>query len=286
MNKRIAIAGASGVLGQELLSLSAQFSYPIRSIIRNEDKKHLVEPFSHDVWIGDASRPEELAGCLTGIDTVISTIGKNISLFVREPQSFADIDYQANLNLLREAQKAGVRHFMYISIFASETSPKLRQGWMQEKFSQELMRSGLSYTIIKPVGLFSGLHDLVTMGKHGFLLTPGDGSPTTNPIHQRDLAKFCWEHLEDTNAVLAVGGSEIHSRQEVANLVCRMTKCRFNLNVPLFLVKPGLKVMRLLNKNLYDKLSFFTYITTHDMVAPAYGQHNYKTYLQKEENLS
>ena len=286
MNKRIAIVGASGVLGQELLSLSSQFSYAIRSIIRNEDKKHLVEPLSQDVWIGDANHPEELTGCFEGIDTVISTVGKSISLFVREPQTFAEIDYQANLNLLQEAQRAGVKHFMYVSIFASETSPKLRQGWMQEKFSQELIRSGLPYTIIKPVGLFSGLNDLVTMGKSGLLLTPGDGSPKTNPIHQRDLAQFCWEHLSDANTVLEVGGPEIHSRQEVAELVCQMTKCRFNLNVPLFVVKPGLKVVRLLGKNIHDKLSFFTYITTHDMVAPVYGQRKYETYLREEENLT
>ena len=157
---------------------------------------------------------------------------------------------------------------------------------MQEEFSQALIHSGLSYTIIKPVGLFSGLHDLVTMAKWGLLLTPGDASSKTNPIHQRDLAHFCCQHLEDANAVLEVGGSEIHSRQEVANLVCRMTQCRFNFNVPLFLVKFGIKLMRLLDRNLYDKLSFFTYITTHDMVAPAYGQRKYETYLREEEDLA
>jgi len=44
--------------------------------------------------------------------------------------------------------------------------------------------------------------------------------------------------------------------------------------------------MRLLDRNLYDKLSFFTHITTHDMVAPAYGQRKYETYLREEEDLA
>jgi len=175
-----------------------------------------------------------------------------------------------------------VKHFVYVSIFGSETSPKLRQGWAQEMFSQELMKSKLSYTIIKPVGLFSGLHDLIIMGKQGLLLTPGDGSPLTNPIHQHDLAQYCMEHLQDPNAVLEVGGPETHTRREVAELICEMARCRFNINVPTFFIRPGLLLVRLFNRNLYDKLSFFTYITTHNMVAPAYGNQRFKDYLKQE----
>lgn len=281
--KQIAVVGASGVLGQELIRQLSSQSYEVRSIIRDVNKLSAVAPYSKNIWMGDARYPEELAGCFRGIDTVITTLGKSISIFTHEPDGFYEIDYRANINLLCEAQRAGVHQFVYVSIFGSESSSRLRQGWMQEQFSQELMKSGLSYTIVKPVGLFSGLHDLVIMGRWGAIPTPGSGLPKTNPIHQKDLARFCVAHLHEHNAVLEVGGPEIHSRNEVAKLVCRKTKCRTTVNIPTWIVKLGLGFIRLLiSQNLYDKLAFFTFITTHEMVAPKYGQQTFEDYLARE----
>ncbi|MEQ9442453.1 MAG: SDR family oxidoreductase [Cyclobacteriaceae bacterium] len=281
MSKRIAVAGASGVLGQEIIQLLSAQSYQVRSIIRDPTRRALVSPYSEEVWVGDATRPEQLAGCCEGVDILLTTIGKSLSLFTAEKHSFYEIDYLANLHLLQEAQRAGVQRIIYVSIFGSETSPKLRQGWMQERFSHEVMHSGMSHTIIKPVGTFSGLHDLIIMAKRGVLFTPGDGTPKTNPIHQRDLAQVCIDHLEGGPSVVEVGGPEIHSRNEVAQQVCRMTVCLGNIHVPLALVKPGLRLVRLLNRNLHDKLKFFTHITTHDMVAPQYGHRLFKDYLEE-----
>ncbi|MEO0332124.1 MAG: NAD(P)H-binding protein, partial [Bacteroidota bacterium] len=110
MNKQIAIAGALGVLGQEILPLLAKEGYYIRSIIRRKDKHNQVSSFSNDVWITDARRPEKLVGCFDGIDIVISTVGKSISIFTPEPDTFFEIDYQANCNLLREAQQSDRTH--------------------------------------------------------------------------------------------------------------------------------------------------------------------------------
>ena len=36
-----------------------------------------------------------------------------------------DIDYQGNVNLLREAQRAGVKHFTYISVIKADSDPKV-----------------------------------------------------------------------------------------------------------------------------------------------------------------
>nr|WKN35117.1 NAD(P)H-binding protein [Tunicatimonas sp. TK19036] len=282
MSKCVAVAGASGVLGMELIQLLSQQSYRVRSIIRDPQKRDRVEPYSDEVRVADASHPDQLRGCLDGVDIVITVIGKSVSLFTSEAPSFYDIDFVANLHLLHEAQQAKVPRFVYVSIFGSETSPELRQGWMQERFSQVLMKSGLSYTVIKPVGFFSGLHDLIIMAKSGLLFTPGDGTPKTNPIHQRDLAKVCVDHLESGPEVLNVGGPEIHTRNEVAKQVCQMTRCKATLNIPKPFVKFGLGLVRLINRNLYDKLSFFTYITTHDMVAPKFGSLTFENYLKEE----
>ena len=268
------------MLGTEILKILHQTDYRVRTLVRHPEQQATVLPFCDEVFVGDATDPESLRGACQGTDIVLTTIGKSVSLFTNSTASFHDIDYQANLNLLHEAQAAGVNRFVYISIFGSETSPKLRVGWSQELFARQLMRSGLDHTIIKPVGFFSGLHDLIIMGSKGFVITPGNGEPLTNAIHQRDLAQVCAQCLEAGPPVMEVGGPEIHSRNEVAQLVAAHTGAR-RLNVPVWLVMPGLQVLRVFSKNLYDKLSYFTYITTHDMLAPPYGERTFADYLKK-----
>lgn len=279
--KNVLLAGATGVLGTELLKLLHYTNHHIRVLVRHPEQEATVRSYCDEVLVGDATDPEAIRGVCQEIDIVVTTIGKSVSLFTNCEASFNDIDHQANLNLLNEAQAAGVSRFIYVSIFGSETSPKLRVGWAQELFARQLMQSGLNYTIIKPVGFFSGLHDLIIMGKKGFVITPGHGKCLTNAIHQHDLAQVCRQCLEAGPPVMEVGGPEIHSRNEMAKLVADHTGAR-RLNVPVGLVLIGLRILRLFSKNIYDKLSYFTYITTHDMVAPPYGEQTFADYLKEK----
>ncbi|MFP4097075.1 MAG: NAD(P)H-binding protein [Cyclobacteriaceae bacterium] len=283
--KKVLVAGASGVLGREILRQLKKLSFTVRGQIYSADKKAEIARLCDEVVVADLTRPQDLRGICEGVDIVLSTVGKSVSLFTNSPLTFMDLDFRGNLNLLEEARRAGVKRFVYVSIFGSETSPRLRQGWAQEMFAQNVMHYFPSCTIIKTVGTFSGLNDLLIMGKTGLVMMPGNGKPLTNAIHPHDLAAFCLEHLEDGPQLVNVGGPEIHTRNEMAEKACRATGCKATLNIPLWLVKPGLAVVRLLSQNLYDKLSFFTYITTHDMVAPQYGKLKFEDYLVEKGYL-
>ena len=163
--KNVLLAGATGVLGTEILKLLHRADYRVRALVRHPEQEAAVRVLLRRGVRGRRHRPGGNPRGLSGHRHVLTTIGKSVSLFTNSTASFTDIDYQANLNLLKEAQAAGVNRFVYISIFGSETSPKLRVGWSQERFARQLMQSGLNHTIMKPVGFFSGLHDLVIMAK-------------------------------------------------------------------------------------------------------------------------
>ena len=278
---RILVAGASGVLGLEILKLLSSQDYEVYALIRDPRQEATVAPYCRGIRGADVTDRLSLQGVCEGVDIVVSAIGKSVSLFTNSPDTFQDTDYQGNRNLLEEAQAAGVTRFVYVSIFGSETSPRLRVGWAHELFTQQLMQSGMSHTVIKPVGMFSGLHDLIIMGQWGLIAIPGDGTPLTNPIDQRDLAEVCVQYLLDGPSVVAAGGPETHTRQESATMVCQATECQRVLNLPLWLVKSGLRVVRLFSQNLYDKMRYFTYITTHDMIAPTYGHRTFEAYIEE-----
>ncbi|MGB5928647.1 MAG: SDR family oxidoreductase [Cyclobacteriaceae bacterium] len=279
MNK-VLVAGASGALGRELVRLLHERDIAHCAQIRNPQKRHLLTDYCRDIRMADVTRKDTVRGVCEGVHTVINTIGKSVSLFTNDPNSFYDIDYYGNLNLLREAKRAGVKRFIYISILGSETSPHLNQGWAQELFSRELMASGLEYMIVKPTGLFSGLHDLLIMGYKGIVPTIGDGKAVTNPIHQHDLALTVLEHLQEGPHVLEAGGPDVHSRREVSEWVTEITKGK-DVKVPAWLARKGSHLWRPVKKELYDKFRFFAYITTHDMVAPKYGSEKLRPYLQR-----
>ena len=118
--KKILLAGATGQLGKYIFRELKLQGYDVRALARNLKKAQALFPDPEELVLADATKRESLEGCCAGVEVVISAIGKSISLRNQSNGSFQDIDYKANLNLLSEAQKAGVKQFIYISAFGAE----------------------------------------------------------------------------------------------------------------------------------------------------------------------
>lgn len=59
----------------------------------------------------EVTNPASLTGIADGIDTVFSTIGITRQ---RDGVGYEEVDYGGNLALLREAERAGVKQFVYV----------------------------------------------------------------------------------------------------------------------------------------------------------------------------
>ncbi len=82
--------------------------YQVKTIVRNPEKiaNSLRENNLVGIFKAEITQPESITGCCKNIDVVISTVGITRQ---RDGLSYTDVDYQANVNLLKEALKAGVR---------------------------------------------------------------------------------------------------------------------------------------------------------------------------------
>lgn len=278
--KKVLLAGASGALGMEVAKQLSLSSIPFRALVRSSDGAKKLDSFTADIRIADAQNPNELDGMCDGISHVFSSLGKSVSLFTNDHQDYEKIDYECNKNILREAEKAGVSRFIYSSILGSGPDNKLHLARVHYEVQQLLEESPIGYTVIKPTGFFSGLHDLVIMGKKGLIPVIGSGEFRTNPIHHMDLAKKVLELLEEGPEVVEVGGPETLSRKEIARIIQQKTKSRI-INLPEMVVRMGLPLFSLLTKDLSTHLDFFTYVTTRDMIAPKYGSHRFQDYIDK-----
>ena len=126
------------------------------------------------------------------------------------PRDAWAIDHRAHVQALAAARAAGVAQVVQLSALCVQ-KPRLAFQQAKRAFEQELVDSGLNYSIVRPTAFFkslSGQVDRVRRGKP-FLLF-GDGTLTAcKPISDQDLGEYLAGCLDDParhRRVLPIGG--------------------------------------------------------------------------------
>ena len=279
MKEKILLAGASGALGLALAKLLKKENIPLRALVHSPEGASKIAPFTSDVWQFDASKgSSEIKNITEDIPVVISAMGKSVSLFTDHGNSFLENDFLANDNLVRDAVKNNVKRFIYISIKGADMADDFEVARVHRKVEESLKKSGLDYTIIRPVGFFSGLNDLAIMAKRKLIPIIGKGEARTNSIHQKDLAAFVLQYLETGPEVIEVGGPLIHSRMEMAEMIKERIGGKV-VNVPEKIADFGMLLPEIVNDDISSKLKYFKYVTSHDMIGEKTGKISFKEYL-------
>lgn len=283
--RKILLVGSTGNLGKKVGEELKQRGFEITAVVRNEAKAKDVNTFAHEVFIADVTNKNALQGICNGVDVVISTLGKSVSPNDRSKPSFQEVDLEANSNVLDEAVKSGVKKFVYVSALHAEQLTHLEYFRVHHEFSERLKQSGIDYTIIKPPAIFSAFIDMIDMAKKGRLATMGKGDKHTNPIFEGDLAKVVVNAIDEPNAVIEAGGKEVLTRHQINETVQRMVapgkKVR---HVPFGVIKLFLPVIKLVSKNLYDKMAFFVAVMQEDVIAPRVGDLRLEEYIRMKVN--
>lgn len=278
--KKILVAGASGALGMEIVKILKKREVPLRVLTRSKEGVSKLAPYTKDVWKGDASeKSPELTGITQDVDTVVSSLGKSVSLFSPDDSSFYESDYIANKTILDDAVKNGVRRFVYVSIKGADVEEDYRIAKAHKMFENELKASGIEYTIIRPVGFFSGLNDLAVMAKRKVIPVIGDGQAKTNSIHHQDLAEVVVSYIEEGPEIIEVGGPLIHTRMEMAEMIKEKIGGQI-IKVPKMIAQMGADIPKIFDEGMHDKLDYFTYITTNDMIGEKNGSVTFEEYLR------
>ncbi len=278
-DERILVAGATGSLGLEIVKLLKNKNKNVRALVRSADEKHKVTPFTDDIFIGDASKGTEAINDLTrGVTTVISALGKSVSLFSPSEDSFFETDYLANKAVLDDALKNDVKRFVYISIKGADVEKDYSIARAHKMFENELRASGLEYTILRPVGFFSGLNDLAIMAKRKVIPVIGDGKARTNSIHHKDLAEVVVSYHNEGPDIIEVGGPLVHTRMEMAEMIKNKIGGQI-VKVPETMAKIGAAIPKIFDEGMHDKLDYFSFITTNDMIGEQNGSISFEEYL-------
>ncbi len=271
--KKIAIAGSTGYLGKYLVKKLAEQETESVALARSTSKLSEFNGSKIEIVEAEVTRPETLVGVFDGVDTLISTVGITRQ---KDGLTYMDVDYQANINLLREAEKAGVRKFIYVSVLNGDKLRHLKICDAKERFVDELEQSGLEYSVIRPNGFFSDMKDFLAMAKGGKVYLFGDGTLKLNPIHGEDLANVVLDAVDQNTNEINVGGPDMLSQNDIAALALQAySKPIKVVHLPDWIRRFILWAARTFTTSkTYGPIEFFMSTMVMDMQAPKYGKHH------------
>lgn len=213
--KTVLVAGATGYLGHHIVHHYAQQGWHVRALVRDGAKARASGLPATEFFEGAATDPSSLSGMMAGVDLVISTLGITRQ---RDGLGYWDVDYQANLNILTEALANGVPQFAYIHVLNADKMPGAPLAAAKQAFAERLAAAPIQSTIIAPSGFFSDMGDFLAMARAGRVWLFGSGSLRLNPIDGADLAEVIGAAITKNRRFVAVGGPDILSQTEVAEL--------------------------------------------------------------------
>jgi len=201
MPETVALVGASGVLGRNLIPILLARGYRVRAVSRNPVAETPgMEPVAGDI-LDRNQMADAAAGCAIVIHAATSVPGPG----GRGDWGLNDrIRREGTANLLAAAEAAGARLYIQQSVAMlhagddsrpqTEDDPVTGGGVLASAIDMEEMvrASALDWRIVRG-GLFFGpetgrLETLVTEARNGTWRMPGDGARWLSPVHVADMA--------------------------------------------------------------------------------------------------
>ena len=145
--KKIAIIGATGMLGQPVTRAFIKAGYAVRLLVRNEEKARAIFGNQAELLRGDLADEASLRKLLEGADWLYLNLAAD--------QSSRESDFQPEReglkNVLRLASEAGIKRVGYISSLVKSFDGISWWVLDMKRHSVELIRnSGLTYSLFYP----------------------------------------------------------------------------------------------------------------------------------------
>lgn len=269
------IAGATGYLGRFLCAEYRARGWHVTALVRGRGRAGDLE--ADRLVEAEATRPETLAGVMYGTDLVVSALG-----ITRQADglTYRDVDFRANLNLLREAEAAGVGRFAYVHVLNADVMNRVPLVAAKVAFVEALHDSALPSTVIAPSGYFSDMGEFISMARSGRVWLFAPGTARINPIHGADLAAATAEATEAGTDWLDVGGPETFTHLELARVAAAAVgrPARITL-LPDWVRRLAVAALpRLTPRRIHGPAQFFLTAMSRDMVGAPFGTRRLSAY--------
>lgn len=237
---RVFVTGGTGFVGQNIVG--AVKDHPLR-LLERKPHEGPIAPGIESVQ-GDVTDPASLAGKVDGCDIVIHLVG-----IIEETgdATFDTVIRRGTENVIAEAQRAGVSHFVHMSALGAQDNP--RYGYHTAKYrAEEAVRSsGIPFTIFRPSVIFGpgdGFISTLAAVVKRFPVIPvvGSGQTRFQPVHVGDVAD-CFaravnDSAETAHKVHELGGDRPYTYEEMLDVIAaELGKKKPKVKIPVGLMK-------------------------------------------------
>ncbi|MEK9659004.1 MAG: NAD(P)H-binding protein [Chloroflexota bacterium] len=210
--KRVLVAGASGVLGTELMRELRGRQVWVRALVRDPSRLGVE---ADEVFVADVTKPETLKGACARVDAVFTCVGAPLS--PKGPR-FDLVDDWGNRNLLTEAVSAKVARFGCASVFGGLLLGSDEYIRAHESFAAAVRTAKVSPLVVRPTVTFASLLTVLERARSGSVRVVAGGEAQTNPIHEADAATAIADALDSDETDLSLGGPELLTQRQVAEV--------------------------------------------------------------------
>jgi uncharacterized protein YbjT (DUF2867 family) len=188
----IAMTGATGFIGQEIVRRARAEGHAVRAVVRDPKRAQwLADKYGVELFHGNVLFAPSLDGALQGVGCVIHLVG---IIHEWRENTFQRVHTEATMNVVDEARKGGVKRFLHMS--ALGTRPNARSRYHQTKWAAEehVRKSGLAWTIFRPSVVYGPQDKSINVLAKVIRLLPfvpvlGDGNSRIQPISVENTAK-------------------------------------------------------------------------------------------------
>jgi uncharacterized protein YbjT (DUF2867 family) len=241
------LTGATGTIGTALLPRLTAAGTPVRCLVR--DPRRLgAERVRVQISLGELGDPLSFRHALRGVDTVV-----HLASVIRDQPhgSIEELVGVATWRLVRAAERAGVRRFVFFSALGA--SPRARARMLRAKAVAEraVLDSSLSHTVFAPSVVYApGDPFLTLLERMSFLpVMPisGSGRATFQPIWAEDVADCVVAALRSSEAEGAryelAGPETLSYREMVECVLSSLQRRRPVLGIPSPIMRRGLNLV-------------------------------------------
>jgi uncharacterized protein YbjT (DUF2867 family) len=220
------VVGATGLVGQQIAIGVRKRGRQVRAMVRgggNHEKANPLLVAGIDIVDGDLTKHQTLQSACSNIETVVCTA---TSMPHGREHGLRLVDLEGVLALIENAERAGVRHFIYTSYSGNirEDSPLETA---KRSCEDRLLSGRMRTTILRP-SYFSEVWLSPALGfdpANGRARIYGTGDAKVSFISSNDVAAFAMAAADkppDKSVVLEMGGPEALSQLEVVRIFERI----------------------------------------------------------------
>lgn len=239
-NGRVFVTGGMGFVGKNIVQ--AINDRPLRLMVRTPPEG--ADESNIEYVRADVTDPASLAGKVDGCEIVVHLVG---IIEEKGNATFDSIIRQGTENVLAEAKRAGVKHFVHMSALGARNDPQYGYHTAKYRAEQSVMNSGLTYTIFRPSVIFGpgdGFINTLAGVVRSFPVIPvvGSGATRFQPVQVGDVADAFARAVNDpettANQVYELGGDRLYTYMQMLDTIAmELGKSKPKVKVPLPLMK-------------------------------------------------